>query len=150
MVDRSFVAKNNAARERLRVLVTRLSDEELGRPMEAGWTIAATLGHMAFWDARGLYLMDKWEGGIAPSAADLEPEAIDWINDATKPLCLALSPRSAAQLALQTAEQTDRRVEALSDEMLAQVRAAGQPFNLSRADHRDEHLDEIEALLSRA
>jgi hypothetical protein len=92
--------------------------------------------------------MDKWESGVAPSTADWEPEEINWINDASKHLCLALPPRTAAQLALQLAEETDRRVEALSDELLAQIIAIGPPFNLSRASHRKEHLDDIERYLS--
>jgi hypothetical protein len=146
-VDRSYVAENNAERERLKTLVGRLSDEELSRPMPAGWTVAGVLAHMAFWDARALYLMNKWESGIAPSAADYEPEDVGWINDAAKPLCLALPPRTAAQLALQLAEETDRRVEALPDELLAQLVAIGPPFNLARADHRKEHLDDIERYL---
>lgn len=35
-VDRSYVAVNNAERERLNQLVGRLSDEELSRPISAG------------------------------------------------------------------------------------------------------------------
>jgi hypothetical protein len=146
-VDRSYIAENNAERERLKALVERLSDEELSRPMAAGWTVAGVLAHIVFWDARALYLMDKWESGIAPSQADYEPEDIDWANDASRSLCLALPPRKAAQLALQLAEETDRRVEALSDEILAQIVAVGQPFALSRAGHRKEHLDDIERYL---
>jgi hypothetical protein len=146
-VDRSFVAENNAERERLKTLVGRLSDEELSRPMAAGWTIAGVLAHMAMWDARGLYLMNKWESGAVPSKVDWEPEDIDWVNDSAKPLCLALPPRRAAQLALELAEETDRRVEALSDKRLAQIMEVGQPFNLSRANHRKEHLDDIESYL---
>lgn len=146
-MDRPFVAENNAERERLKTLVARLSDEELSRPMAAGWTVASVLAHMAFWDARALALMNKWEGGIAPSKSDWEPEDVDWLNDAAKPLCLALPPRTAAQLAVELAEETDRRVEALSDEMLARIMEVGQPFNLSRAEHRREHLDDIERYL---
>ena len=96
-MDRSYIAENEAERERLKGLLQRLSDEELSRPMPAGWTVAAVLAHMAFWDARALSLMDKWARGVVPSAADYEPEDIDWINDASKPLCLALAraqPRS--------------------------------------------------------
>ena len=146
-MDRSYIAENNAERERLNVLVQRLRDEELSRPMSAGWTVAAVLAHMAFWDARALSLMDKWARGSVPSEADHEPEDIDWINDASKPLCLALPPRAAAHLALQLAEETDQRVAALPDETLEQIAAIGQPFNLSRADHRREHLDDIERFL---
>src|SRR5439155_4093557 len=98
--EREYIAVNNAERERLRALIDRLSDAELSRPMAAGWTISATLAHMGFWDARVLYLLDKWERGSGPSAADIEPEDIDWVNDSAKPLCLALPPREAARLAL--------------------------------------------------
>lgn len=146
-MDKSYLAENNAERARLKALVERLSDEQLSRPMPAGWTVAGVLAHLAFWDGRALFLMDKWEHGTAPSKADWEPEDIHWINDAAKPLCLALPPRAAAQLALQMAEETDRRVEALAEHTLAQIMAIGQPFNLSRGNHRREHLDDIERAL---
>jgi DinB family protein len=145
--ERSYLAENDAERERLRALIARLSDEELGRPMPAGWTVAAVLAHAGFWDARALALMDKWTGGAAPSRADHEPEDIDWANDATKLLFLALPPRDAANLTLRLAEETDARVAALGDEILAQNEAAGSPLNLARAEHRREHLDEIEQAL---
>lgn len=144
-MDKSYIADNNRERERLKALVERLSDEQLSRPMPGGWTVAAVLAHMAFWDARALHLMDKWENGAEPSRDDWEPDNIDWANDASKVLCLALPPRRAALLAVEVAEQTDRRVEALSDELLAKLIELGPPFNLSRAEHRKEHLDEIEA-----
>jgi hypothetical protein len=147
-MDKSYIAQNEAERARLKALVERLSDEELRRPMPAGWMVAGVLAHMAFWDARALYFMNKWEGGTPPSEADLEPGDIHWVNDSAKPLCLALPPRTAAHLALQTAEETDRRVAALSDELLTQILEVGQPFNLSRASHRGEHLDEIEQVLT--
>jgi hypothetical protein len=145
--DQAYLAENDAERERLRALVARLSDAELQRPMPAGWTVAAVLAHAGFWDARALALMDKWAGGVAPAEADQEPEDIDWANDATKLLFLALPPREAANLALRLAEETDARVAALGDEVLAQNEAAGTPLNVSRAEHRREHLDEIERAL---
>jgi hypothetical protein len=146
-MDRSFIAQNTAERARLRALVERLTDDDLSRPMSAGWTVAGVLAHLAFWDARAVCLLDKWATGVPPSEADEEPADVDWLNDAAKPLCLALAPRVAAQLALDLAEEADRRVEAVSDELVAQIMAAGQPLNLSRADHRREHLDDIERQL---
>lgn len=102
---------------------------------------------MAFWDGHAIYLMDKWESGIAPSLVDRQPADIDWINDSSKPMFLALPPRVAAQLALQQAAEADRRVEALSDELVTQMLAIGDTFDLSRAEHRQAHLDEIETYL---
>ena len=143
-MDRPYITVNDAERARLKALVERLSDEQLSRPMPAGWTVAGVLAHMAFWDARVLYYLDRWAAGAAPSKDDWEPEDVDWINDSAKPLCLALPPRTAAQLALQTAEETDRRVAELPDAIIEQLVAVGEPVRLARADHRKEHLDEIE------
>jgi hypothetical protein len=74
---------------------------------------------------------------------------VHWINDAAKPMFLALPPRRAAELAVAIAEAVDRRVETLADDLVARNAAAGGPVNLLRAEHRREHLDEIEAALRR-
>src|SRR3989454_3046697 len=88
-VDRSYIAENDTQRERLRSLVRRLTDQELGRPMSAGWTIAGVLGHLAFWDQRLLVLLERWEReGPAAVPRALDHAAVDWINDAAKPLLL--------------------------------------------------------------
>jgi uncharacterized damage-inducible protein DinB len=147
LVDRTYVAENDAERERLRSLVARLSDDELARPMPGGWTVAAVLAHAAFWDARAIYWLDRWRRGVAPTP--YEPENGEAVNDSAKPLCLALPPRDAAQLALRLAEEADGKVAALDDATLAQVRAlAVPPFHLARAIHRKEHLDDIERALT--
>ena len=146
--DRSYVALNDASRKRLDAFVRRASDADLARAMPAGWTVAAVLAHVAFWDERARLLAERWEReGAAP--APLDGAQVDWINDAPKPMFLALPPRRAAELALAAAEAVDRRVAALSDEMIARNASAGSPLNLLRAEHRREHLDEIEHVLGR-
>jgi sulfite reductase beta subunit-like hemoprotein len=146
-VDRTHDAQNDAERERLRSLIARLGDEELRRPMPAGWTVAAMLAHAGFWDARAIYALGKWEGGVEPVPGDYEPDDVGWINDSAKPLCLALPPREAARLALRLAEEADAKIAALSDELVEKIRVRG-PFNISRAEHRREHLDDIERALA--
>jgi hypothetical protein len=147
--DRSYTPLNAAQRQRLRALVDRLSEEDLRRPLPAGWTVAAVLGHLAFWDQRILVLLERWDrGGPGAEPGQINRADVDWINDSAKALCLALPPRIAAQLALATAEAVDRKLEALSDERLAANAAAGSPVNLLRAQHRREHLDEIERALA--
>jgi hypothetical protein len=143
--DRSHDKETDAERKRLRALLKRLSDADLARPMPDGWTVAGVLAHAAYWDARAIYWLDKWANGAAPSK--YEPENVEAVNDAAKPLCLALPPRLAADLAMRLAEEADGKVKVLSDEMLAKIRTlGGPPFNLSRAIHRKEHLDDIEQL----
>jgi DinB superfamily len=144
-VDRSYIAENAAELDRLRALVDRLSDADLSRPTPGGWTVAASLAHVAFWDQRILFWLDRWEQGEAPRA--LDPADIDWINDAGKPLCLALPPRVAARLTVEIAEEVDRRLAKISDEQIAANRAAGEPLFLVRAEHRKTHLDEIERVV---
>jgi hypothetical protein len=145
-VDRSHEAETDAERARLRALIARLSDAQLAHPMPGGWTVAAVLAHAAYWDARAVYWMDKWGPDGEPTT--YAEEDSDAANEAAKPLCLALPPRDAADLALRLAEETDAKVKSLSDRMLAKIAANGEPpFNLSRAIHRKEHLDEIEAAL---
>jgi len=143
--DRKYITENAAERERLLALVARMSDDDLRRSLADGWTIAATLAHVAFWDQRGLALLERWErNGVGPSPL---PADVDAVNDATRALCLAIPPRAAAELAVVTAEAIDRKLERLTPEMLAQMEAAGNPLRLNRAPHRREHLDEIERLL---
>jgi uncharacterized damage-inducible protein DinB len=127
--------------------VRRLTDEELARPMAAGWTVAGVLAHVAFWDQRIVALLDEWDRrGPAWTPPLEDARDADWVNDAAKPLCLALPPRVAAELALSIAETVDRRVAGASDAIL-EANARSPVLNWRRAEHRREHLDEIEQAL---
>ena len=143
-IDRSYVADNNAQRARLRALVARMSDADLATPMPAGWTVAAVLGHLAFWDQRILALLEASERGMPP--APFDEAHVDWINDAGKPFLLAMAPRKLAELAVAIAEAVDAKVAALSDDFVTRNAKTGSLVNLVRAEHRKEHLDEIEQL----
>jgi hypothetical protein len=145
LVNRDFETANKAARDRMRSLIEGMSDEELALPTVAGWTIASALAHVAFWDFRILYLLQHWkENEITPSPYD-----VDAINEAHKPLCLALAPRTAAMLALQAAEAIDSEIENTSDEWVEKIRAAKVQFKYERNEHRKYHLEEIERALSK-
>src|SRR5437588_485506 len=111
--DGSFIEQNDRERERMRLLIERARDADLSRPVNDFWTVAGVLGHIAFWDARALFLAGKLERGQAFSESDAEPEDVSWINDSTRPLILAIPPRDAAKLAFGIAEQTDEKVAAL-------------------------------------
>ena len=147
MADRSYVAENDRERRRLEALVGKLDDAALSRAMPAGWTVAAVLAHLAFWDQRIVLLSEQLRRGASVPPA--EAGNVDWINDAAKPTQLALAPRRAATLAVETARAADQAVATLSDDLLAKNAAAGSPINLLRAEHRREHLDEIEHGLGR-
>ena len=142
-MERPFIEENAKERERLRSLVERLSDEQLSIPLEDGWTIAVALAHLAFWDQRSLALMRKWKStGVTPSPID-----IDVTNDSLLPLWLALPPRSAAKLAVTSAEAIDREIEEAPSELISEIQKLGDKFRLYRSVHRKMHLDRIEEFL---
>jgi uncharacterized damage-inducible protein DinB len=144
--DRAYIEENDRERERLRALVERLSDDELVLPVNEYWTVAGVLGHIAFWDARILALADKLERGDPFTEDDTEPEDVDWINDASRPLIHAVPPRELARLTMEVAEETDARVATLPPERLS-PRDPNSPLYAFRASHRGEHLDDVEAAL---
>src|SRR4029453_14664213 len=147
MADRSYVAENDRERRRLEALVGKLDDAALGRAMPAGWTVAAVLAHLAFWDQRIVLLSDQLKRGA--SAPQIDGGSVEGINDRAKPRQLAPPPPRAPPLAVGAARAADQAVASLSDELLVKNAAAGSPLNLLRAEHRREHLDEIEHALSR-
>ena len=140
--DRSYIKGNDAERARLKALLAKCSEADLARPMPGGWTVAGVLLHMAFWDQRIVVLLDKWQkDGVIPRLEDSAD--VDWTNDSVKPMLLAVAPRAAADLALRIAETADAMVAAVRDEIVEQ----NTYLNFSRADHRGEHLEQIEATL---
>jgi len=145
-VDRSFVAANGRELARMRALVSRLSDRELGAMVNEHWSVAGVLGHIAFWDGRALYLAGKLQRAEPFATSDNEPEDVDWINDSSRPLIHAIAPRTLADLAVSIAEDTDELVSSLPDELLAGLDETS-PLNPVRANHRGEHLDDIEAAI---
>jgi hypothetical protein len=149
MADRAYVRENESELKRLAALVARLSDADLARPMPAGWTVASVLGHVAFWDQRVIALLEAWRANPGTTPPSLEGRDVDWVNDATKPLLLAIDPRRAAELTVQIAETTDRMLASLPDDLLAANERAGSPVNVRRSVHRQEHIEEIEAALKK-
>jgi hypothetical protein len=128
--------------------VSRLSDEELDLQAGDCWTVAAIMAHLAFWDHRVLELIRRWKRvGVGRSPID-----IDNVNDAMKPLCLAIPARKAASLAVDAAEAVDAELENLREDLKPGIYALVQEgrFRLDRSFHRHEHLDQIDKILARS
>ena len=140
------VSANDRERDRMRNLIERLDEEQLRAPVNEYWNVAGVLGHIAFWDARVLALGGKLQRGEPFSPDDNEPEDVDWINDASRPLIHAVPPTELAQLVLRIAEEADTLVASLPPERMWPGDPES-PLSALRADHRGEHLDQIEAAL---
>ena len=140
MTDKNLhSSQNESSRKELAEFITQLSDEQLTQIMPADWSVSAVLAHLAFWDLRALNLIKKWQSeGITPSAIDT-----DLVNEVSRPLLLAISPRKAVALVLSCAEEIDNAIDALNPGFLADVEENGKTVHLNRAQHRLMHLTEI-------
>jgi hypothetical protein len=138
-----FISENAAERAHLAAFLNQLTDADLTHPMEAGWTVSAVLVHLAFWDYRALILIEKWrKEGIGPSPIDT-----DMVNEATRPLCLAVPPRAAVDMALACAAMIDQTIAVLSPEMVNAIETVGKTVRLNRGLHRRTHFEEIKKAL---
>jgi hypothetical protein len=143
-MDRSFIQLNRDASDRLRKLASRLSDQELLKPVGSNWTVAITLAHLAFWDRRAMHVLDLTERNGKLSV----PEIDIALNDFATPLWSAIPPRDAARLAVESAERLNERLETFPAALLEEIYHHNQRLVL-RALHRNEHLDEVDAALKR-
>lgn len=144
-----YSQQNAESRLRLEKLARGLSDEDLARSTDYGWTTAALLAHLAFWDHRMSAILHRWqEEGLDPSPNDMMV-----VNEALKEICHAVEPRTAIELALSAAEKIDRELEKLTPDFTAQLEehaaATGTQFRMNRSLHRNDHLNHIEALLEK-
>jgi hypothetical protein len=142
-----YAQQNAESRQRLIDLTKRLSDEDLARSTDYGWTVAALLAHLAFRDQRMLMILRRWqEEGFDPSPIDAGV-----VNDSLRVICHALEPRKAIELCLSSAEAMDAKFETLTSELVKQLEehaaATDTQFRMNRGLHRNGHLDDIEALL---
>jgi len=143
-MDGSYAEKNAAELARLRELANRLGDADLAQPLGDGWTVAATLAHCAFWDRMALLRWRSWE----QDGMRLVPLELDVINGAMLPQWLALPGREALRLAVEAAEEIDRKIESLPAQLAEEYRTSGRAqWMLETWEHRREHLDEIEQVI---
>ena len=145
-MDTSIVADNEAGLARLKTLVARLTPADLSVAMPAGWTVAAVLGHLAFWDLRAAEIVRR-SAAEGVGSWPMEPHLA---NEAMRPLLLALPPAEAARLAVSSAEKAAAAVAAASDELLAALGALGEGFWPRRCRHWHKHLDDVERALEAA
>jgi hypothetical protein len=141
-LDRSFVERNRVSTERIRALAARLTGAEMLHPVGEHWTVGIALAHLAFWDRRVTYVLDR----TARDGKLFIPQLDIFVNDLSLPLWAAIPPHAAAQIAIDSAEELDKRLEDYPPALLEQVYAHNKRW-VERALHRNEHLDEVDAAM---
>ena len=144
MKDDGYRERNQEQLERLRQLVSQLSDNDLTRELPGGWTVADTLAHLAFYDRRAAILLERFaREGVSESPYDFET-----INQALLSLTRRLPPRAAAEEAIAAAEAANAAAAATPAEIIGEIQNLGQ-VKIDRSEHRESHLGEIEQTLGR-
>lgn len=141
-MDRSFIERNRASTRRIQDLAARLSDDEMRHPVGEHWTVSIVFAHLAFWDRRVLYVLDRTER----EGQLYNPEIDILVNDLSFPLWAAIPPREAARIAIETAEAVDRRLESFPPALLDEIYSYNKRW-VDRSLHRGEHLNEVDAAL---
>lgn len=144
-----YAQQNAESRQRLQSLIRGLTDEGLTYTTDYGWTVAALLAHLAFWDHRMSTILQRWQNeGLDPSEID---SAV--VNDSLRVICHALEPRAAAELALSAAQKIDSELELLTEDFVKKLEehaaATNTQFRMNRSLHRNAHIDDIESLLKK-
>jgi hypothetical protein len=145
-MDRSSVAENEAERARLKAIVDQLTDADLARPMSEDWTIGVGLMHLAFWDGLSLSKFEEWERTGAVQIPPLR-DMVDGINHAMLPWWRTIAPAQVRHAVVAAAEAVDRKAETLPASIIEAILAL-RPQSLMRANHRRQHLDQIEPALA--
>ena len=112
------------------------------QPVGEHWTVAIALAHLAFWDRRVMYVLDKTERDGTLFIPDIDI----FVNDLSLPLWAAIPPREAARIAIETAKTLDRQLEGFPPALLEEIYSYNKRW-VVRALHRGEHLDQVDAAL---
>ena len=141
-LDPSYNDLNRASTERIKKLAASLTDEEMQTRVGEHWTVAIALAHLAWWDRRVMYVLDR----SAQDGKLFIPEIDIFVNDLSLPLWAAIPPREAARIAIETSADLDARLETYPPNLLEEIYNYNKRW-VVRALHRNEHLDEVDAAL---
>ena len=140
-LDSTFIDRNRVSTDRIREFA-RLADAKMRTRVGEHWTVSILLAHLAFWDRRVMYVLDRSE----QEGKLFIPEVGIEVNDLSLPLWAAIPPAEAARLAVESAETLDRRLELYPPHLLEEIYAYNKRW-VDRSLHRNEHLNEAAAAL---
>lgn len=140
------IAENASSLDRLRQLVSGLDDAAMSDDLGAGWTVGVALAHLAFWDRVS---ERRWRSWIASGEMNDLQGATDLVNDAALSEWRALPPAAVRTLVIDAATAVNHAVQSGGDSRVAAVTTAGKPRWAHRHLHRMEHIEQIEAALTR-
>ena len=142
-MDTIIIQANADVTARLEALADRLSDADLLRDLGGGWHVSVAFAHLAFWDRRVAYMLNRWKDEGVPH----EELDDDVINHALEYQLVALEPRTALRLCIEAAKAADTAIATTPDHIANQLIAEDHAYLLSRSGHRGEHIEQVERAL---
>jgi len=157
-IDRAFIQHNAESRRHLLAIVDRLTPADLALPTEPteedSWTVAQTLGHLAFWDrsmeARWRAALATARDGEAVAPMGIPGPVADVINEPLAGLIGAWAEQVGLRVAaeaLAAAEAVDSLLESLVDRLSEPIQEQTPAF-VQRWRHRELHLEAVEKALA--
>jgi hypothetical protein len=140
-LDPNYKDLNRASTERIKTYAS-LTDAEMQTRVGEHWTVAIALVHIAFWDRRVLYSLDRTE----QEGKLYVPQIEIAVNDLSLAFWATIPSKDALRLAIENSEAVDQRLETYPQNLLEQVYNHNERW-VVRALHRNEHLDEVDAAL---
>lgn len=133
--------------DQMRARLDSLGSDFLGVVLDGGWTVAAMLAHVAFWDR---WVEARWNHfSRAGSFHDLPDDVTDLMNEAGMAGWHALPAPESARLCLEAAISVTRRIERLAPREIGSAIDTGRFAMVDRTLHWYSHVDEIERAVLR-
>ena len=142
METNKILEANRTSTNRMRQIIDRMSQEDLLTALPNGWTVADTLGHLAFWDYRVIRVIELARVNHKVDSPDLDIQ----LNEVLLPFLKAISPAKISAMALEMAADLDEMLESCEEQLLGLVDAENHRW-VDRSLHRNGHLDDIESFL---
>ncbi len=135
----SYVEDNAAAREHVLSLVSGATDAQMAARLDGGWTIAAELAHLAFWDRVHTALLRRALDAGVDLPAPLGPEVTDAINDSGLHGWRLIPGDAAIRMFAEASSEVDAFLASLAPDVVEHVLSAGLTRHIERHRHRTEH-----------
>ena len=143
----ALVANTRAGLVRLHAVLEALADTDLETRPESGWSVAAMLVHLAFYDD---WVAERWRRWLAASAfQDLPDDITELVNASGGRGWAAADGRRARDAALEAADSVATLIEELPPAALDDAIRTGRERMIDRSVHWNAHLDEIRTLTGR-
>jgi hypothetical protein len=142
--DPNYTQLNRESTERIKKIISNLTEEQFQTRVGEHWTVAIALVHLAFWDRRVLATLEKTTKNGKLSVVEIETV----VNDVSLPIWETVPAKEAVKLAIETAEELDNQLENFPKDLLEEMYEHNKRL-VVRALHRNEHLDEVEVALKK-